>query len=113
MKKLLLIIFLSFSAYSYVAAAPSPAGDAIVAGVAEEESIAVVSSTSENIRIAYSFKTPKTLKVYNLLGKCVSSVRLSTGSNTIDLPVALERGTYIYSLEEGGKSFTAKKFIVR
>lgn len=115
MKKYILLLFLSLSLCNYAAMA-SPlelAGDGITAGLAEDEFVTVTNATSENIKISYNFKNTKTLRVYNLLGKCVSSVRLTAGSSTVDLPTSLERGTYIYSVEDAGKTFGAKKFIVK
>ncbi|NDW08081.1 T9SS type A sorting domain-containing protein [Dysgonomonas sp. 520] len=114
MKKILLLIFLSFALHGY-AESPSfnASGDGIATSMGEEEFINITSTVTDNVRFSYNFKTAKTLKIYNLLGKCVVSVKLAGGINNIDLPTSLERGTYIYSVEDGSKKFGAKKFIVR
>lgn len=104
---------MSIAIYSHAESSAFMTADGIVNNLTEEEYINVVSATSENIKLSYNFKTIKTLRVYNLLGKCVVSTRLASGSGSVDLPATLEKGTYIYSIEEGGKTFGAKKFIVR
>ncbi|MDH6354566.1 hypothetical protein M2132_000894 [Dysgonomonas sp. PH5-45] len=115
MKRLLLYIFVSFILCGYAAANPFPdrGNDGIAAGVAEEEYVTISNATGESIRITYNFKTSKVLKIYNLLGKNVYSVRLSPGQNSVDLSVNLDKGAYIYSVEDGAKTISAKKFIVK
>jgi hypothetical protein len=115
MKKYILLFFLIISAYSYAAASPElnfGPGD-MVTSLNDGEFVEVTSSTVDNIKITYNFKAAKTLKIYNLLGQCVSTVKLVAGSSSVDVTVNLKRGTYIYSLEEGTKTFGAKKFIVK
>ena len=115
MKKILLLIFLAFSLYGYAESTTSSnvLYDGISTGIAEDEFINITSTSADNIQFSYNFKTAKTLKVYNLLGKCVATVKLVAGANNVALTSPLERGTYIYSVEDGAKKMVAKKFIVR
>jgi hypothetical protein len=81
-------------------------------GIFDNESL-VLTANRSGFAVKYSFKTGKTLKVFNLLGRCIAKVELTAGSGSMFYALTLERGSYIYSLEEGTQTYAAKKFVVQ
>jgi len=71
-------------------------------------------NTSRNTLFSYSPIADKnvTLQIFSPSGKCLQTLRYTGGKQTIQLPLSLSPGTYIYSLS-GGKSKITGKFAVQ
>lgn len=90
-----------------------PAGSSI-SSVSGNSSLNVYQNGSDVVA-EYSFAdaAERYISVYNIAGEVVAKVKLIGESGTEVLPVSLNKGVYIYSLEEGRKSVKSHKFIVK
>lgn len=111
-------VYLKFSEDSepcvfYLQANYDKAGSGINSSSVEKSLNVYQSGTGVVANYSFDNAAERYISVYNLAGEIVGKFKLAGEAGNEVLPVSLNKGIYLYALEENGKSLKAHKFIVK